>query len=569
MAGSQRAPSLAQTVLGPLLTRCVAFALLAICSCAGLGAGARVDSRTEDRAQRASGEKQAPSRIGLLQASPSEVYGELFTRVQLSRLFPDSKTFADASAKRDPREILARYRREGSQATFDLARFVESEFDLPRRPTSDFTSLPGRELDQHIAALWPILTRPADPAAAFYSSRLPLPRPYVVPGGRFDELYYWDSYFTMLGLAASGHHGAVRDLCENFVHLVERYGHVPNGNRSYYLSRSQPPFLASMMELVASHAGQKVWARFAPVLEREYRFWMDGSERVRKHSAFRRVVRLEDGTLLNRYWDDRDTPRDEAYLEDVETAQRSQRPPGEVYRNLRAAAESGWDFSSRWLLDPTRLDSIRTVDLVPIDLNAILYGVEVTLARVFESDAERSLLYRERAAARRAAVLRYLWHEELGAFTDLEWQSGVATRELTAAMVVPLFVGLVPQGLAERVAGTIEKRLLAPHGLVTSLTTSGQQWDAPNGWAPLVWMASTGLRRYGYKDLAQELERRFVARAMSEFRRSGKLVEKYDVLSPSATAGGGEYPTQDGFGWTNGVLTALKAQEEFTPAAPP
>ena len=178
-----------------------------------------------------------------------------------------------------------------------------------------------------------------------HSSLVPLPHRYVVPVGRFREIYYWDSYFTMLGLEQSGRHDLVVDMVQNFAWLIDTFGHVPNGNRSYYLSRSQPPFFAAMVELLAERDGERVYATYLPQLAREYAFWMDGVARLAPGSAYRRVVRLKDGTILNRYWDDRETPREESYREDIETARTSTRPAHEVYRNLRAAAESGWDFS--------------------------------------------------------------------------------------------------------------------------------------------------------------------------------------------------------------------------------
>jgi alpha,alpha-trehalase len=489
--------------------------------------------------------------------SPSELYGELFIEVQTRQLFPDSKTFVDAIARRSPADIMDRYQVERSHKSFDLRRFVQEEFELPQRPESDFQTAVGTPLRDHIRSLWPILTRAPDTQRGF-SSRLPLPFSYVVPGGRFDELYYWDSYFTMLGLEADGRHGEVRSLCKNFMHLVERYGRIPNGNRTYYLSRSQPPFLFAMMELIAKRDGHRVWDEFLPVLEREHAFWMAGAENVPAGSAEGRVVRLVSGELLNRYWDDRDTPRDESYREDVETARKSGRLASEVYRNLRAAAESGWDFSSRWFGPSGDLASIVTVERVPVDLNALLYGAELTLARRFAGiDPDKAKRFMRLAQARKAAVQRHHYDEELGAFTDYDWKKNQKTPLLTAATVVPLFVGLADPQEADRVAETIERRLLAPHGLLTTLKTTGEQWDAPNGWAPLVWMATQGLRRYGFMPLAEELEGRFLALSRKKYLDSGKLVEKYDVVSEMGSGGGGEYPLQDGFGWTNGVIAAL------------
>jgi hypothetical protein len=165
-------------------------------------------------------------------------------------------------------------------------------------------------------------------------------------------------------------------MLANFAHLIDTYGHIPNGNRTYYLSRSQPPFFAAMVARAADRDGESLYGKYLPQLLREHEFWMQGADRLVPGTAHRRVVRLRDGTVLNRYWDDRAAPRDEAWREDIETARQSGRPAAEVYRNLRATAESGWDFSSRWLADGRTLSTIRTIDILPVDLNALLHEME-------------------------------------------------------------------------------------------------------------------------------------------------------------------------------------------------
>jgi alpha,alpha-trehalase len=493
---------------------------------------------------------------------PSQLYGRLFEDVQLQRVFPDGKTFADAVPKAPPATVVQRYEEERTRPGFDLAAFVARNFTVPRPEATDYRSMPGQDVCSHIEGLWPVLTRqPGDVPP--YSSLLPLPEPYVVPGGRFDEIYYWDSYFTMLGLVQSGRGDLALDMARNLASLALRFGHVPNGNRTYYLSRSQPPFLAAMVELVAEASGDPdaVRAEFLPALAAEHAFWMDGEATLAPGEAHRRVVRLRDGALLNRYWDDRAAPRDESYREDVATARASGRPAGEVYRDLRAAAESGWDFSSRWLGDSRTLATIRTTDLVPVDLNSALFRLETTLAAAYRSTGapERAAEFDARAERRRAAVRRHLWDEAGGAFVDHLWREGRRHGAATAATVVPLFFGLATPAQAERVAGMVRATLLRPGGVVTTTATTGQQWDAPNGWAPLQWMAVEGFNGYGEPELAGTIARRWMAKVISAYRATGKLVEKYDVDSAAVATGGGEYPTQDGFGWTNGVLRRLLA----------
>jgi alpha,alpha-trehalase len=494
--------------------------------------------------------------------TPSHLYGRLFEDVQMQRVFPDSKTFVDALPNDAPAVIVQRYEEERGKPGFDLSAFVQRNFTVPHPQDSAYRTSHGEDVCSHIDNLWRVLKRGPDNAPlAPYSSLLPLPQSYVVPGGRFSELYYWDSYFTMLGLDESGRHDLAVSMVENFASLVDRYGHIPNANRSYFLSRSQPPFFASMVELIAARSRDPAatYAAFLAALSREYAFWMEGADTLEPGMAHRRVVRLHDGTLLNRYWDDRDSPREESYREDVETARASGRPAAEVYRDLRAAAESGWDFSSRWLADGKTLATVNTTALVPIDLNSLLFHVETVLAKAYAASRkpEKAAELGARAALRKAAVRRYLWDDGNGIYTDYLWREGKPTGRLTAASLAPLFFGLATQAQADRLAKVVQSRLLKPGGLVTTTVPSGQQWDAPNGWAPLQWIAVEGLSEYGKRALARTIARRWIGRVVSAYRTTGKLMEKYNVVDPSLAAGGGEYPGQDGFGWTNGVLRKM------------
>jgi alpha,alpha-trehalase len=490
---------------------------------------------------------------------PSQVFGDLFHRVQTERLFPDSKTFADAIPKTEPAEILRRYQANRSQPGFSLERFVAENFTMPASAASEFRTTPGEEVRAHVDRLWPELTRMPQETQG-YDSLLPLATRFVVPGGRYRELYYWDSYFTMVGLQVSGRDDLVSDMVENFADLIDRFGHIPNGTRSYYLSRSQPPFFAAMVELQAERHGTRALLRRLPQLEREYAFWMEGGDGLAPGTAHRRVVRLADGTLLNRYWDDLAIPRDEAYLEDIETARQSGRPATQVYRDLRAAAESGWDFGSRWLADGKTLATIRTTEIVPVDLNSLLYELEIVIARGCKAakrpDCEKQMS--KKAQARKGAVARLMWDEDLGTFVDYDWRNGKRLRQVTAAAAYPLYFGLADERQSAGVAKVIRASLLMPHGLGTTTERTGQQWDLPNGWAPLHWIAIEGLRRNGQRELAETITERWVAENVRLYCNTGKLVEKYNVVEAGAGAGG-EYPVQDGFGWTNAVLVKLLA----------
>lgn len=484
-----------------------------------------------------------------------QLYGRLFEDAQ--KALPDGKWLMDSRPTQPPAGIVAEYENLRTRPGFDLKKFLAEQFVQPPANEHDYRTNPDHDVRQHIDALWTVLERKPGTSDG-RTSLLPLPYRYIVPGGRFNEIYYWDSYFTMLGLEESGRHDLAVDMVKNFGWLIDHYGHIPNGNRTYYLGRSQPPFFAAMVNLLAERDGSKTLVAYLPQLEKEYAFWMQGSDSLARGAAHRRVVRLADGSLLNRYWDDCDTPREESYGNDVATAAASGRPLAEVYRNLRAGAESGWDFSSRWLADGKTLATIRVVDIAPPDLNSLLYHLETTLADAYAAarQADKAVQMRKRADERKIAILRHLWDPKLGMFSDYLWKEGKTTDHVTAATLYPLFFGIAEQNQADQVAERVRASLLQPHGLATTTIDTGQQWDAPNGWAPLQWIAIQGLNAYGQKELATAIAERWTRLNIALYKKTGKLVEKYDV-SGAAVGGGGEYPLQDGFGWTNGVLRKL------------
>jgi alpha,alpha-trehalase len=314
-------------------------------------------------------------------ATPDQLYGELFQAVQSEGLFADSKTFVDAIPFKEPAAIINTYQFAKDEPDFNLALFVAAHFTTPQEQEAEYQPNRSDTIVTHIHKLWIQLERKADMPQAG-SSLLPLPYPYIVPGGRFREIYYWDSYFTMLGLKASGQCGMIESMVKNFSHLIHTYGHIPNGNRTYYISRSQPPFFGLMLSLLNEQ--EHNLTLYYPALEKEYRYWMEDASLLQPGEATKRVVCMEDGTLLNRYWDTSTTPRQESYREDVTTAdaivkqfiattsfpsvialqeaaaQRRQK----AYADLRAAAASGWDFSSRWFRDDHNLASIETTDII-------------------------------------------------------------------------------------------------------------------------------------------------------------------------------------------------------------
>lgn len=502
--------------------------------------------------------------------TPAEIYGELFTNVQLQHIFPDSKTFPDCVPKRVPEEIVKDYlaMKNNPAIRVKLNDFVTANFYLPKTPQLNYITK-EKDVVMHIKNLWKVLRREPD-SVVNGSSLLPLPNPYIVPGGRFREIYYWDSYFTMLGLKESGEVQMIENMVKNFAYLINTYGHIPNGNRTYYISRSQPPFFSLMVDLLASIKGDDIYLTYLPALEKEYNFWMDGKEKLKPGQAYRRVVKMKDGTILNRYWDDAATPRPEGFKEDVAVAERSGRNQKEMYRNLRAGAESGIDFSSRWFADKKNITTIEITDIIPVDLNSLLLNLEYTIAKAKKKIgcSPQAVTYLQRAATRKKAIDKYCWNVKLNYYTDYNFKRQKPNGVITPAGMYPFCI--MKKTTALKLKGSLaiailKKKLLKAGGVQTTENTTGQQWDAPNGWAPLEWMTIWGLERCGQLALARNIAERWVKLNSDVFKRTGKLMEKYNVVNTHLEAGGGEYGGQDGFGWTNGVLLALINKYQLHP----
>lgn len=490
-----------------------------------------------------------------LPLTPDQLLPELFYAVQRSGLYQDSKTFVDLIPVTDVEQINHAFQNACIKTNVQLQAFIDHYFVSDPLPVASDITKAHNAVD-HVTSLWPVLTRQADDERS-QGSRLPLIQPYVVPGGRFNEIYYWDSYFTQLGLAVSGEQSLITSMVDNFTHLIDQLGCVPNGNRSYFTTRSQPPFFALMVDLLASIEGDDIFKQYLPAMLREYSFWMEGVDSLQPGECHRRVVMTELGAL-NRYWDDADTPRQESFVEDEETAKLSGRSNTDVYRDLRAGAESGWDFSSRWFTGVS-LDTIATTSIIPIDLNALLVKVEQIISNAANIAGLGDLSDTFALAAKQRSLLinQFFFNEPLGAYVDINWPSKSHRESLTLASIFPLYAGVASSTQASVVANTLRASLLKEGGWMTTDQYSGEQWDAPNGWAPLQWIMFDSLSHYGFDALAKEGAQRWIDNVESVYKQHGKMLEKYDVVTVGNIAGGGEYAVQDGFGWTNGVYLKL------------
>ncbi len=452
-----------------------------------------------------------------------QLSGPLFEAVAESTIYSDGKTFVDSIPNSDPSEILKAFEAQRNNPSFNLKAFVESHFTLLHKIKDEVPK--ASSMKGYIEKMWPILHKSMK-ATSKWSTLISLPHSHIVPGGRFRECFYWDSYFTALGLPITH----IKEMVQNFAYLIDLLGFIPNGNRVYFASRSQPPYFSFLLRLLHERGEQSFAKSFLPQLEKEYHYWTS----------------LQ--TPLNSYYDELDIPRPEAYKRETELAKTTTHP--HFFQSLRAACASGWDFSSRWLADQKSFSTIQTLDLLPVDLNSLLYHLEDTL-HFFSDNTD----YKVAAENRKEALQTLFWSDHF--FYDIHLSTKKPTPSKTLAAATPLFVGAATQKQADCVAEKLEKHFLLPGGFVTSLTEGEHQWDMPNGWAPLQWITIKGLLNYGHTDLALEGARRWLALNEKLFDEKGTLLEKYNVRDCTANVARGEYAPQQGFGWTNGVAVAL------------
>lgn len=373
----------------------------------------------------------------------------------------------------------------------------------------------------HIAAHWPDLTRPGAWLA------LPLPNPYVRPGGLFKMFVYWDSYFILLGLVVQGQWDLAAGMVDNLVHTVERLGHVPGyiSAKTLCRSRSQSPYLTAAIWEVLPYRDDPAWlARAAAAAEQEYQEYWTTEPHLTQIGLSRYIDPGEDGCVTVP-----DTP------------------------HHRAMAESGWDNTGRFGNDTTAV--------VPVDLNAQLFGYEQDLARFCEllERPKQAAAWRARAAQRRALIDRYLWAEEDGCYRDLDLRTGGPLRDVPRALssFVPLWAGAADASQAARMVQHLPL-FEHEHGLASCEPgwLDDTEHNYPTGWAYSHWYVARGLQRYGYQEQASRIALKWLRLVARRFDQTGLLLERYNVVDPDGPTPG-RYRPQAGFGWTNGIFAAL------------
>lgn len=521
--------------------------------------------------------------------------GMLLKAVQLGNVFPDCKTFVDMSMISRPEDVLSAFHQrfdDPSQATTQQLTDFVNEYFLPAGSElytvtpQDFSTNPAflngiadprlRQFAKAVHGKWTNLVRSynfSSTCGPECHSSLALPFPFVVPGGRFREFYYWDTYWILKGLIVSDMLDTALHVVLNLLSLVRDYGFVPNGARIYYTDRSQPPLLTQMIEeLYRATNNQTLLADALPVLMHEHAFWM------RTHSVNIKPPDGGESVELNRYNVFTSEPRPESYREDLATAATSKRPSAEVFSDLAAGAETGWDYSSRWMLADEDLSSIDTRHVVPVDLNAIMLKNEILLSQwlLQTGDGAGARRMNESANTRLAAMRRVLWNATANSFYDYNEGTSSHNAHWYPSNISPLWVDLVANSLTpverDAVVQSISTHVLAG-GVPASMRVTGQQWDFPNAWPPEQWLALEALSKLnatvdgGITDASlthSKLVQLWVETNLCGFEyvnpitnQTGVMFEKYNATRVGVPGAGGEYTVQEGFGWTNGVILDL------------
>ena len=401
-----------------------------------------------------------------------------------------------------------------------------------------------------------------------------VPEPYVVPGGRFNEMYGWDSYFIQLGLLRDGEDALAKNMTDNLLYEVQEYGQVLNANRTYYLTRSQPPFLTEMVLNVYRRTRDRAWLeRALPAIDKYYRYW-NSEPHATPETGLSRYFDLGDGPAPEvleaepAYYDTAAKYLRTHTVSDYDASEYYDRAKNRLtplfYKGDRSMRESGFDVSNRF--GPFSVD---VVHYNPVCLNSLLYLFESQMAEILgilRRDGEAQV-WRDRAHGRAARINRYMWDAQDGLYYDFNFATGHVRRYPFLTTFYPLWAGIASADQAARVVRNLSK-FERPGGLQTSTLESGDQWDAPFGWAPLELVAVQALRRYGYQRDADRISVEFLSLVLQEFQRSGIIDEKYDVVRRAANLGNeihfGYRSNEPGFGWTNAVFTAL--YDELSPS---
>ncbi|NP_001291906.1 trehalase isoform X1 [Bactrocera dorsalis] len=511
-------------------------------------------------------------------------HGPLLHTVQMAQLYQDSKTFVDMKLKNRPEKTMEEFnafmlKYNDTPTEAEIRDFVDTHFEERGKEFETWVPNDWKENPEFLNAIndpdlkqwgsdlngiWKELGRKMiedvhkNPE---YYSIIPVDNPVIVPGGRFIEFYYWDSYWIIRGLLYSEMYDTARGMIENFLSIVQRFGYIPNGGRVYYSGRSQPPFLTAMVKAYVDFKKDYSFALEAlDTLEHEFEYWMNNHTVQAK------------GYDVAIYTDASTGPRPESYREDIKTSEdfRTDEDKEQIYTELKAGAESGMDFSSRWFVDENGtndggLKNLKTRSIVPVDLNALLYMNAKIIAEFHDKagNTAKSAEYEAKAARILEAIQAVHWNEEAGVWLDYDMINQKPRNYFVPTNLSPLYTGAFNKSDSERISASVLKYIddlkldSYPGGVPNTLAHTGEQWDFPNVWPPMQYILIRGLENLGTpeaKKLSERWGHRWVKSNFEAYKQTQTMFEKYDALRFGGHGGGGEYDVQKGFGWSNGVI---------------
>ncbi|CAF1049986.1 unnamed protein product, partial [Brachionus calyciflorus] len=494
--------------------------------------------------------------------------GELLHTIQMSRIFEDSKTFVDMPSKYSQSEILEKFDKLETKNLTYLKNFLNENFysngfEVVNSEPLDWVTRPNyiskikdknlQDFSLNLHLKWKNLLRKFDWSkicSNCESSALRINDSFIVPGGRFNEYYYWDTYWIIEGLLRSDMAQTAKGIIDNFLDILETNGFIPNGARVYYLNRSQPPLLIQMVYSYLKYTNDIQYLRNSiHLLDKEYEFWMrEKVIHVFKHGQ---------NYTLNHYRVKSDKPRPESYREDFINGQESGNS-SKYYSNVMTAAESGWDFSSRWFENPMDIKTIQIDKIIPVDLNSIMFRNEKILSEFHEilGNIEKANNYKKLSELRHEAINKVLWGPKENTYGDYNYEiDQIHLNNLYITDLSPLWFGIkapVNEDLVLNRYNSILYDYIS--GVPTSNINTHQQWDFPNVWAPYHHWLVDYLKRSNRSEKGLDIAQRFVNSVYCGWKKSGNIYEKYNALNQGGYGQGGEYVVQEGFGWTNGVV---------------
>lgn len=520
--------------------------------------------------------------------SPIWGYGPILDTIQKSGIFSDSKTFVDLKLNHSEEKILENFKKLPDNPSHGaLLEFINENFcrnfhqEMTTWTPDDWNEQPEYlksikdekllYLGRQINTKWLELSRKCSSELAQTPekfSKIYLPYGFIIPGGRFREIYYWDSYWIICGLLVSKMTATANGIIGNLLHQVDRFGHVPNGTRIYYIRRTQPPYLIPMMaKYIEKTTDLKFLRESIATMERELDFFernrrIDYTWEGRRYTVFH-------------FSSESSGPRPESYKEDLIEAQahfNTIEEQEECYMHKKAAAESGWDFSSRWYIDSNGenkgpLINTKTCYIAPVDLNALMYQNYRFMARFHRmlGSEDKGRFYDGKSGDILRSLNELFWCSREEMWFDIDMLNNKRRYYFYASNLFPLWAEAYEPFRAFHVAKCavdyLHRTGALNHegGIPASLEHTDQQWDF-SVWAPLHHFIINGLKKTGDEraiELSKKIAKKFVQAILSNCNinaLSTSFFEKYDPDNPGRPFDGGEYSVQVGFGWTNGVL---------------